>query len=60
MKLGWLKEKLVKVGLWALRILVREGKEEIAKFMVEQVIEDPKIPLVKDVGDFVRKNFPLG
>lgn len=59
MNWGWVKSTLVKIAMWALRTLIREGKEEIAKFAVADVLEDSKIPHVNDVATFVRKNFPV-
>ena len=57
MKWEALKKPLAKFGMWAIRVLIREGKEEMAKFAVDEVVKDEKIPMVKTVGDFVRKNF---
>ncbi len=50
---------LVRFVLWMLRTLIREGKAEIAKFTVDEVLKDKKIPMVNDVGTFVRRYFPV-
>jgi len=55
---GKLRKYVARAGLWAIRTLIREGKEDVAKFVVEDVLEDPKITTINNVQDFVRKKFP--
>lgn len=56
--MGW-KSTVAKVGFWVVRTLIREGREELAKFAVDEVLKDEKIPHVNDVGTFIRNNFPV-
>ncbi len=51
------KGLLAKAGLWVIRVLIREGKQQLAKRVVEDVVADPKVPWVSDVLDLIPDAF---
>ena len=47
------KGLLARFGLWVVRVLIREGKKELAKRVLDDVVADPKVPEVKSVLDLI-------
>jgi len=43
------KGLLMRLGLWMVRVLIREGKKELADRVIVDVINDPKVP---EIGCF--------
>lgn len=54
------KRTIKRIGLWMIRVLVREGKKELAEFVIRDVVEDPKVPRVGSIMDLadIRMHFP--
>jgi hypothetical protein len=51
-KVDW-KGLLASVGLWIVRVLIREGKKELAKRVLDDVVADPKVPEIKTALDLI-------
>ncbi len=47
------KGLLARFGLWMVRVIIREGKKELAKRMLNDVVADPKVPEIKTVLDLI-------
>ena len=47
------KGLLARFGLWVVRVLIREGRAEFAKRVVDTVVADPRVPEVGCVEDIL-------
>lgn len=54
-----LKKQVVRFLFWTARKIILEDKEKIAKVIVEDILEDKNIPEVRNINQFVTRNFPL-
>jgi len=43
------RKYVTRIGLWMIRTLVREGKKELVAWIVQDIIEDPKVPEIGNI-----------